>query len=93
VRYVEGMRGWFGQFRLERQSGRRPGCRLPGGRFAHRRDRRAQDAAARADPMGLTRLRREFAALRTLSHPNIVRVLDVGEEEGIPWLSMEFVEA
>ena len=40
----------------------------------------------------MTRLQREFAALRALNHPNIVRVLDSGEEEGIPWLSMEFVD-
>ena len=93
MRYVEGMRGWFGQFRLERQVGR-------GGLGAVFRavDSRTGATVALkmlppgADPMGLTRLRREFAALRTLSHPNIVRVLDVGEEEGIPWLSMEFVE-
>jgi eukaryotic-like serine/threonine-protein kinase len=45
-----------------------------------------------ADPIALTRLQREFAALRALTHPNIVRVLDSGEEEGIPWLSMEFVD-
>jgi eukaryotic-like serine/threonine-protein kinase len=87
------MRGWFGQFRLERQVGR-------GGLGAVFRavDSRTGATVALkmlppgADPMGLTRLRREFAALRTLSHPNIVRVLDVGEEDGIPWLSMEFVE-
>jgi eukaryotic-like serine/threonine-protein kinase len=93
VRYVEGMRGWFGPFRLERQVGR-------GGLGAVFRavDSRTGASVALkmlppgADPMGLTRLRREFTALRTLSHPNIVRVLDVGEEDGIPWLSMEFVE-
>ena len=87
------MRGWFGPFRLERQVGR-------GGLGAVFRaiDSRSGATVALkmlppgADPMGLTRLRREFAALRTLTHPNIVRVLDVGEEDGIPWLSMEFVE-
>ena len=87
------MRGWFGPFRLERQVGR-------GGLGAVFRaiDSRTGATVALkmlppgADPMGLTRLRREFAALRTLSHPNIVRVLDVGEEDGIPWLAMEFVE-
>src|SRR5262249_21739485 len=38
------------------------------------------------------RLRREFDSLRNFNHPNIVRVLDMGELEGIPWLSMEFVD-
>src|SRR5437588_67211 len=90
---LRGMRGWFGPFRLERQVGR-------GGLGAVFRaiDSRTGATVALkmlppgADPMGLTRLRREFAALRSLSHPNIVRVLDVGDEDGIPWLSMEFVE-
>lgn len=90
---LRGMRGWFGPFRLERQVGR-------GGLGAVFRavDSRTGSTVALkmlppgADPTGLQRLRREFAALQTLSHPNIVRVLDVGDEDGIPWLSMEFVE-
>jgi len=87
------MRGWFGPFRLERQVGR-------GGLGAVFRATDSRSGATvalkmlppGADPMALTRLRREFAALRVLHHPNIVRVLDSGEEEGIPWLSMEFVD-
>jgi serine/threonine protein kinase len=87
------MRPWFGPFRLERQVGR-------GGLGAVFRaiDSRTGTTVALkmlppgADPMALTRLRREFAALRALTHPNIVRVLDSGEEDGIPWLSMEFVD-
>ena len=87
------MRGWFGPFRLERQVGR-------GGLGAVFRATDSRSGATvalkmlppGADPMALTRLRREFTALRALTHPNIVRVLDSGEEEGIPWLSMEFVD-
>jgi serine/threonine protein kinase len=44
------------------------------------------------DATAARRLRREFDALRHLAHPNIVRVLDFGEEEGVPWLSMEYVD-
>jgi serine/threonine protein kinase len=44
------------------------------------------------DPSAGRRLQREFDALRHLHHPNIVRVLDLGEEDGIPWLEMEFVD-
>ncbi|HMC34135.1 MAG TPA: serine/threonine-protein kinase, partial [Myxococcales bacterium] len=44
------------------------------------------------DPSSTRRLRREFDALKHLDHPNIVRVLDVGEMDGIPWLSMEYVD-
>src|SRR5438445_13654995 len=29
----------------------------------------------------------------TLSHPNIVTLFDIGEESGLPYLAMEFVEA
>src|SRR5207248_504736 len=44
------------------------------------------------DPSATRRLQREFDALRHLHHPNIVRVLDLGEAEGVPWLEMEFVD-
>src|SRR5581483_1989707 len=44
------------------------------------------------DPSATRRLRREFDSLRNLDHPNIVRVLDFGDVDGIPWLSMQFVD-
>jgi eukaryotic-like serine/threonine-protein kinase len=86
-------RGWFGPFRLERQVGR-------GGLGAVFRaiDSRTGGPVALkllppdTDPAATARLRREFGALRSLRHPNIVRVLDAGVEDGIAWLSMEFVE-
>jgi serine/threonine protein kinase/formylglycine-generating enzyme required for sulfatase activity len=37
------------------------------------------------------RFRREVEATSQLSHPDIVRVLAVGEERGVPWLAMEWV--
>jgi formylglycine-generating enzyme required for sulfatase activity len=37
------------------------------------------------------RFQREVEAVRRLDHPGIVRVLDVGEERGVPWLAMEWV--
>ena len=87
------MRGWFGPFRLERQVGR-------GGQRAVFRalDTRIGVTVALkmlppgTDPAATRRLQREFGALRNLHHPNIVRVLDAGEEDAIPWLSMEFVD-
>src|SRR3954464_2154768 len=87
------VRGWFGPFRIERQVGR-------GGLGAVYRavDCRSGETVALkllppgTDPTGTRRLQREFDALRHLSHPNIVRVLDFGDVDGIPWLSMEFVD-
>jgi formylglycine-generating enzyme required for sulfatase activity len=38
-----------------------------------------------------TRFRREIQATAQLQHPDIVRVLAVGEEHGVPWLAMEWV--
>ena len=87
------MRGWFGPFRLERQVGR-------GGLGAVYRAVDTRTSATVAlkllppggDPSASKRLQREFDALRNLHHANIVRVLDRGEEDGIPWLEMEFVD-
>ncbi|MCS6951679.1 MAG: protein kinase [Bryobacterales bacterium] len=48
-----------------------------------------------ADPVEQARLRerllREARAAGALSHPHIVTVYDVGEEEGLAWIAMEFV--
>ncbi|GAC1348331.1 MAG: hypothetical protein NVSMB23_29210 [Myxococcales bacterium] len=92
MRYGGRMR-WFGPFRIERQVGR-------GGLGAVFRaiDSRSGDAVALkmlppgTDPLAARRLAREFAALRQVAHPNIVRALDAGAEEGVPWLSMEFID-
>jgi serine/threonine protein kinase len=87
------MKGWFGPFRLERQVGR-------GGLGAVYRAVDTRSGATVAlkmlppgtDPSATLRLEREFDALRHLHHPNIVRVLDLGEADGVPWLEMEFVD-
>jgi serine/threonine protein kinase len=87
------VRGFFGPFRIERQVGR-------GGLGAVYRavDCRTGDTVALKllppgpDPSATRRLRREFDSLRHLDHPNIVRVLDFGDVDGIPWLSMQFVD-
>lgn len=40
---------------------------------------------------GLRRFRTEAAAASALDHPNIVRILDVGEHAGQPFLAMEYI--
>ena len=87
------VRGWLGPFRIERQVGR-------GGLGAVYRAVDCRTGVTVAlkmlppgtDPSATRRLRREFDALRHLHHPNIVRVFDLGEVDGFPWLSMEFVD-
>lgn len=41
----------------------------------------------------LKRFEREAKALARLSHPNIVRILDTGEDQDVPYLVMEYIEA
>jgi serine/threonine protein kinase len=48
-----------------------------------------EDAAA--DPILLGRFLRECSALVRLQHPNIVKGLEIGEENGVPYLVMEYV--
>ena len=44
-----------------------------------------------SDELFLKRFEREAKALARLSHPNIVKVLDYGDHNGIPYLVMEFI--
>ncbi len=43
------------------------------------------------DPASTERLKREASAARKISHPNVVRLHDLGEAGGLLFLSMEFV--
>ncbi len=40
----------------------------------------------------LDRFRREARAAASLSHPNVVAIYDVGEDEGLPYIVMEYIE-
>ncbi len=43
------------------------------------------------DPTAADRLRRETTLARKISHPNVVRMHDLGEEHGLLFVSMEYV--
>jgi len=45
-----------------------------------------------ADVTALRRFEREAKALAALNHPNIVTVYDIGESDGVYFISMEFVD-
>jgi serine/threonine-protein kinase len=47
--------------------------------------------ALSGDAAALERFRREVRVARQISHPNVCRVYDIGEAEGLSFLSMEFI--
>src|SRR5258707_12916647 len=48
-------------------------------------------ASLLADPEYTKRFTRETRALVKLNHPHIVKVLDVGEHEGVPYVVMQYL--
>ena len=48
--------------------------------------------AAATDPHQLERCRREARAVARLSHPNIVHVIDAGEDESRPYIVFEYID-
>jgi tetratricopeptide (TPR) repeat protein len=49
-------------------------------------------AGAHAGAQELVRFRHEAEAAASLQHPNIVQIYEIGEEDGRPYLALEFVE-
>src|SRR5262249_5704042 len=49
-------------------------------------------AGGHAGAPELARFRAEAEAVAGLQHPNIVQVYEVGEQDGLPFFSLEFVE-
>ncbi len=49
-------------------------------------------AGAYAGPRDLLRFQSEAQAVAALRHPNVVQVYDVGDHEGRPYFTMEFIE-
>ncbi|WP_437995763.1 protein kinase [Sorangium sp. So ce185] len=49
-------------------------------------------AGASCEPVVVARFRRELKLARKISHPNVCRVFDLGEADGLRFLTMELVE-
>ncbi|HEV3254107.1 MAG TPA: serine/threonine-protein kinase [Candidatus Acidoferrales bacterium] len=49
-------------------------------------------AAIAQDGAALARLHREVRVARQVSHPNVCRVFDIGDADGLPFLTMEYVD-
>src|ERR1700749_1663561 len=49
-------------------------------------------AEAASNPRRLQRFHGEVRVARQVSHPNVCRVYDIGEIEGMPFISMEYVD-
>ncbi|MDP7249764.1 MAG: protein kinase, partial [Planctomycetota bacterium] len=50
------------------------------------------EAFAKKNPDFVRRLRSEARASARLDHPNVVKVMNIGEEDGFPFMMMEYVE-
>jgi serine/threonine-protein kinase len=46
----------------------------------------------RDEPVRLAQFHNEVRTARQVSHPNVCRVYDIGEVEGVPYISMEYVD-
>jgi hypothetical protein len=84
---------WFGEYRLLELLGR------GGMASVYRAERRDEQVALKRplgtlldDPDFLQRFAREAEISRSMNHPNIARILERGEVEGVPYFTMELLD-
>jgi serine/threonine-protein kinase len=86
----------LGRYTIEREIGRGGMGAVYLARDAQLGDRVALkviSALASDDPQSIaTRFRREVAQARKITHPNVIRIHDIGEDNGLLFLSMEYIE-
>ena len=87
--------GTLGGYRLERELG----CGGQGRVYLAREQASGQlfalkswNAALVLDPLGRLRMEREVGALARLAHPGLVRSVALGEDQGCPFVLMEYVD-
>jgi WD40 repeat protein/serine/threonine protein kinase len=49
-------------------------------------------AGAGAEPDDLARFEAEARAVAAIDHPNIIKIFEIGEHDGLPYVSLEFLE-
>lgn len=86
-------RKMIGRFTVERRLGRGGA----GDVYYARDERLGREVAlkvlrAHGDPLSQARFERGAQAMALLSHPNVVRLLEIGDAEGVPFIVMEYVD-
>ena len=86
----------LGRYTIEREIGRGGMGAVYLARDAQLGERvalKAISSLASEDPQSLAaRFRREVAQARKITHPNVIRIHDIGEDNGLLFLSMEYIE-
>src|SRR5436190_24305453 len=85
----------FGQYKVVRELGRGGMACVYEGRHPQLGSRvalKVMNAALAAQPLAATRFLREAKASAQIRHENVVGVFDIGTQDGVPFIVMEFVE-
>src|SRR5436190_11032406 len=85
----------FGQYRVVRELGRGGMARVYEGRHPQLGSRvalKVMEPLLAAQPLAAARFLREAKAASQIRHLNVVQVFDIGTQDGVPFIVMEFLE-